>query len=220
MFVDPASSGTLGATPLLLLPPWSTQGQAALNHTSTLGEALQRDAAASTAEACADACVAQAACGGWTFRQPPAREGSRGQPATCMLMKAGARVLANVGSGCDALGSGSGTDVCTSGIVGWQLVLPGVPGRMAVELPAGAAPAITLEIFVDQQICEVFLHDGRGHGSAVATFGCSPHGAPVHPAQRPSQSLTRRVMWNRTVLHPRAALVVSNRLCPEACRVR
>ena len=31
--------------------------------------------------------------------------------------------------------------------------------------------AVTLELFADQQICEVFLHDGRGHGSAVATVG-------------------------------------------------
>ena len=82
-------------------------------------------------------------------------------------MKQGARVLANVGSGCDALGHSG----CTSGIVGWQLEVPGTDSRIGVMLPTGedrsavgGGAAVMLELFVDQQICEIFLHDGRGHG--------------------------------------------------------
>ena len=38
----------------------------------------------------------------------------------------------------------------------------------------GDTSHIELELFVDQQICELFLHDGRGRGSAAVTFGCAP----------------------------------------------
>lgn len=113
---------------------------------------------------------------------------------SCTLLKHDAQVLANVGSGCDALG----LEGCTSGLVGWQLSGPGLQGPIGV-LPtsdaetktngwrARASPSsamgggdgshasrIELELFVDQQICELFLHDGRGKGSAVVTFGCAP----------------------------------------------
>jgi hypothetical protein len=63
--------------------------------------------------------------------------------------------------------------------VGWQLAAPGLEAPISVlPLPtkAGSTEAATasvkLELFVDQSICELFLHDGRGAGSAVVTFGC------------------------------------------------
>jgi hypothetical protein len=65
--------------------------------------------------------------------------------------------------------------------VGWQLAAPGLEAPISVlPLPtkAGSTEAATasvkLELFVDQSICELFLHDGRGAGSAVVTFGCAP----------------------------------------------
>ena len=113
----------------------------------------------------------------------------------CTLLKHGARVLANVGSGCDALGRTG----CTSGLVSWQLSAPGLMAPISVlpSTDAGVRSSaeghrftptsttmgrrdrsgtsrIELELFVDQQICELFLHDGRGDGSAVVTFGCAP----------------------------------------------
>ena len=112
----------------------------------------------------------------------------------CTLLKHDARVLANVGSGCDALGRSG----CTSGLVGWQLSAPGLMAPISVlpstdagvgssaeehrSMPSSTIGSrdrsgtsrIELELFVDQQICELFLHDGRGNGSAVVTFGCAP----------------------------------------------
>ncbi len=111
----------------------------------------------------------------------------------CTLLKYGAQVLANVGSGCDAMGHSG----CTSGLVGWQLSAPGLKAPIGVlpSIDAGVDSAgpwksmpgtairsgngsgtsrIAVELFVDQQICELFLHDGRGNGSAVVTFGCTP----------------------------------------------
>ena len=219
-----------------LLPPWSAEGQAMLNHTSVVGDVLKVDRAATTARACAAACVARADCGAWTLREPSATaaatptESTAAPASVCTLMHVGAQVMANVGSGCDALGapysarsgqdgdgggaaaaaathSNPSTDVCTSGIVAWQLTAPGLSsGPILVTLPAadsgggggggggggdssmlasspllGARAAslevpvrVTIELFVDQQICELFLHDGKGKGSAVTTFGCSP----------------------------------------------
>lgn len=88
------------------------------------GEVLKEisapDPAAASDTACAAACVTDAHCGGWTSRA-----------AHCRLMKQGARVLANVGSGCGALGHSG----CTSGIVGWQLEVPGTEARIGVLLP-------------------------------------------------------------------------------------
>jgi hypothetical protein len=169
MFVLP-TSGTKAGQVVTLLPPWSEAGQAPLKKTSLRGELLKgisgQDPAASSAGACTAACVANTACGGWTFvENPTLPDASR-----CQLMKHGARVLANVGSGCDALGHSG----CTSGIVGWQLDVPATVARIGVLLPPGpGVKTVTLELFVDQQICELFLHDGRGHGSAASTFGCS-----------------------------------------------
>ena len=177
VFADAGSPPSKPGISFTLLAPWSVSGQKALADTSILGEALKVDAGAATAEACAAACVADNGCGGWTLREPrsavPDVSG-----ATCTLMKAGARVLANVGSGCDALGHGNGTDKCTSGIVGWQLAVPGLSAHIGVLLPP--THTVTLELFADQQICEVFLHDGRGHGSAVATVGCAPKTAAAN----------------------------------------
>lgn len=113
--------------------------------------------------------------------------------AGCTLLKHDAQVLANIGSGCDALGHSG----CTSGLVGWQLSAPGLMAPVSVlpstdartgsagehrSVPSSAIGSgdgsgtshIELELFVDQQICELFLHDGRGYGSAVVTFGCAP----------------------------------------------
>ena len=56
--------------------------------------------------------------------------------------------------------------------MGWQLRVPGVPTPISV-MPT-PQHMLTLELFVDQQVCEVFVHDGRGQGSAVATFACQP----------------------------------------------
>eukprot|EP01045_Picozoa_sp_COSAG04_P022054 COSAG04_NODE_2440_length_4121_cov_1.808304_2_plen_304_part_00 len=176
VFADADSPSEPGIS-FALLAPWSVSGQKALADTSILGEALKVDAGATTAEACAAACVADNGCGGWTLREPrstvPDASGAK-----CTLMKAGARVLANVGSGCDALGHGNGTDKCTGGIVGWQLAVPGLSAHIGVLLPP--TNTVTLELFADQQICEVFLHDGRGHGSAVTTVGCAPKTAAAN----------------------------------------
>lgn len=168
---------------------------------------------AATTQQCASACVAAAACGGWTFRASATASSSvnllareipvgsglqtshaNSKVGSCTLLKHDAQVLANVGSGCDALGHKG----CTSGLVGWQLSAPGLKapisvlptsdgemktdGRSARAVPSSAmgggdgstASRIELELFVDQQICELFLHDGRGQGSAVVTFGCAP----------------------------------------------
>jgi hypothetical protein len=63
--------------------------------------------------------------------------------------------------------------------VGWQLAAPGLEAPISVlPLPTkvgsteAATASVKLELFVDQSICELFLHDGRGAGSAVVTFGC------------------------------------------------
>ena len=65
--------------------------------------------------------------------------------------------------------------------MGWQLAAPGLEAPISV-LPLStevgsteaATASVKLELFVDQSICELFLHDGRGAGSAVVTFGCAP----------------------------------------------
>jgi len=111
------------------------------------------DRAATTVRACAAACIARADCGAWTLREPSATaaatptESTAAFASVCTLMHVDAQVLANVGSGCDALGapcsalggqngdgddaaadvadaaaaaatrSDSSTDLCTSGIV-------------------------------------------------------------------------------------------------------
>jgi hypothetical protein len=149
-------------------------------------------------------------------------------------MRRGARVPAIVASGCDALGSVAGGDVCTSGIVGWQpavlrgaaslnvmglasfglgigifcdfvysvllsntalgldflglaLLQPQVPGLywqprgasnlIPVLVPsaggalAGGASsaAVTLELFVDQQICEVYPRASAASSRCITT---------------------------------------------------
>jgi len=127
-------------------------------------------------------------------------------------MKPGAAVLANPGTGCDALGQNQSSGLsCVSGIIGWQLFVPGLakgaritvlpdddppPSTLAIPgvtaIPdggggrGGASVSFALELFVDQQICEIFVHDQRGRGSAVSTFGCSPASAANVGAAAPS----------------------------------
>jgi sucrose-6-phosphate hydrolase SacC (GH32 family) len=170
----------LGSLSLRLLPPWSKQAQKMLNNTSLVGDRLPSAAELSGAadpSACANACASHqpaGSCGGWTLRSTQQQNSNN-----CLLYKTGARVLADVGSGCDALGVGG----CSSGLLGWQLDVPGVHSPIGVLLPSVAgqqAQAVSLELFVDQQVCEVFLHDGRGQGSAAATFGCSPPSADAN----------------------------------------
>jgi hypothetical protein len=98
-------------------------------------------------------------------------------------MGVGAKVFANVGSGCDALGvpsipiglhmptpppphthtpasaSASALELCTSGIVAWQLHAPGLNSPIPILLPTKAASlqVVSIELFVDQQICELYV---------------------------------------------------------------
>ena len=158
LFVDSSGGGTAGPS---LSPPWSSRGQTVLASTSLTGAVIAALDDLSGPSACALACARHrpaGSCGGWTFRPN----------ASCTLRDAGARVLADVGSGCDALGHPG----CTSGLIGWQLHVPGVSTPISV-LPT-PQHTVTLELFVDQQVCEVFVHDARGQGSAVATFACHP----------------------------------------------
>lgn len=152
----------------------------ALN-TDTLGEVKRMLSVASAAD-CQATCIADTGCGGWTFRQPSPNG------KACKLLKRGAKFFANLGSGCGALGStadgnsSSATPICTSGLVGWQLKIPTLNHPLlivpivptAVADPVKEGGTLKLELFVDQQICEAFVHDGRGAGSAVATFACAP----------------------------------------------
>ena len=162
LFVN-VTGGAVGMVGPTLLPPWSARAQAALaGSTSLTGKILDSRSNLVDPTACAQACASHrphGSCGGWTFRQ---------ENSSCTLRGAGARVLADVGSGCDALGHAG----CTSGLMGWQLRVPGVPTPISV-MPT-PQHMLTLELFVDQQVCEVFVHDGRGQGSAVATFACQP----------------------------------------------
>ena len=149
--VGASARGSLG---LRLLPPWSKRAQAPLNDTSLAGDRLPPPAdlsgAANDPGACAAACASRqpaGSCGGWTLRNSGG--GGRQNSSHCLLFKTGARVLADVGSGCDALGVRG----CTSGLLGWQLDVPGVRSPIGVLLPpAGQAQAVSLELFVDQQV--------------------------------------------------------------------
>ena len=178
-FVDAAGAVGTSGTRITLLPPWSVLGQEVLQHTSTQGPILRKDAAAAgSATKCGAACVADSRCGAWTFRTPAANTTARPTPlqqasettrqVSCLLRARGARAFANHGSGCDALGISSKQDGCTSGIVGWQ-IRAGAAQPLPVLMPLTGPSTIKVELFVDQQIAEVFLHDGRGHGSMVSS---------------------------------------------------
>ena len=159
LFTDADGQGVKGPS---LSPPWSTRAQTPLLRTSLTGKILDTyNTTDSTA--CARLCANHqppGTCGGWTWQDS----------SVCTVRGTGARVLADVGSGCDALGHPG----CTSGLMGWQLHVPGV--TTPITLLPTSQRTLTLELFVDQQVCEVFAHDKRGRGAVVSTFACSaPH---------------------------------------------
>lgn len=184
-------SGSTGGVAVSLLAPGSAQGQRAYSNTDTtwpmqkiIGPLLA--GANHTASWCAAACVADNACGAWTFTvttsTPQATNVLRADASvnhtvvTCALKGSGSRFVADVGSGCGGLGvssSGAAGTTCTSGVVAWQLVAPGPPQPLLVSPRADGM--VGLEIFVDQVMVEVFLNDAVGNGSAVAT---STHNDP------------------------------------------
>ena len=56
----------------------------------------------------------------------------------------------------------------------WQLELAAGATNAPIAVVPNADGEVSVELYVDKQICEAFASDATGPGFAVATFGCLP----------------------------------------------
>ena len=171
-----SSSRILQGETIALLPPHSTTGQRIFPNTDTTSSVVLATLRPvvkeeQTAEWCAARCVDTMSCGGWTFSNSTVGCTDSSQ-YTCTLRGEDASFIADAGSGCLGMRVHNLTSAfCSSGLVRWQLALPAL--KQPLPVSPGPHGNITLEIFVDQIVVEVFLHDFRGEGIVVSTFGTS-----------------------------------------------